>query len=83
MEHRNFQDLMETWNRLQTNEGRQEYIRAALLDGQQSIREANDRRADEVLENEHDPGTALENIPPGASKAKRKEIEDEVKRMKK
>jgi len=83
MEHRNLQDLMENWNRLQTNEGRQQYIRAALIDGEQSMKDANNRRADEILDNESDPNAAMDNIPPGASKAKKAEIEEEVKRMKK
>ena len=83
MEHRSLQDLMENWNRLQTNEGRQQYIRAALIDGEQSMKDANNRRADEILDNESDPNAAMDNIPPGASKAKKAEIEEEVKRMKK
>ena len=49
----------------------------------QSIKDANNRRADEILNNESDPDSAMDNIPPNASKTKRKEIEDEVKRMKK
>ena len=81
--HRNLQDMMESWNRLQTNEGRSAYVRAALIDGEQSIKDANNRRADEVLDNESDPNAAMDNIPPNASKAKRTEIEEEVKRMKK
>tara|TARA_R110002012_G_scaffold14822_1_gene60373 strand:- start:2080 stop:6015 length:3936 start_codon:yes stop_codon:yes gene_type:complete len=83
MEHRDLQDLMESWNRLQTNEGRQDYIRAALIDGEQSIKDANNRRADDILDNESDPNTALNNMPPGISKTKKAEIEEEVKRMKK
>ena len=83
MLHRQLQDVMENWNKLQTNEGKNNYIRAALLDGEQSIKDANNRRADEVLDNESDPNAALENIPPNASKAKKSEIEEEVKRMKK
>ena len=83
MEHRSLQDLMESWNRLQTNEGRQQYIRAALIDGEQSMKDANNRRADEILDNESDPNAAMDNMPPGASKAKKAEIEEEVKRMKK
>jgi len=81
--HRSLQDIMENWNRLQTNEGRSAYVRAALLDGEQSIKDANNRRADEVLDNESDPNAAMDNIPPNASKSKRTEIEEEVKRMKK
>ena len=83
MLHRNLQDTMENWNRLQTNEGRDNYIRAALIEGEQSIKDANNRRADEVLDNESDPNAAMDNIPPNASKAKKAEIEEEVKRMKK
>jgi len=83
MLHRNLQDTMENWNRLQTNEGRDNYIRAALIEGEQSIKDANNRRADEVLDNESDPNAAMDNIPPNASKAKKAEIEEEAKRMKK
>ena len=83
MLHRNLQDTMENWNRLQTNEGRTAYVRAALIDGDQSIKDANNRRADEVLDNESDPNAAMDNIPVHASKAKKAEIEEEVKRMKK
>lgn len=83
MLHRDLQDTMESWNKLQTNEGRDNYIRAALIDGEQSIKDANNRRADEVLDNESDPNAAMDNIPPNASKAKKAEIEEEVKRMKK
>mgnify|MGYP003637155889 CR=1 FL=1 len=83
MLHRGLQDVMESWNTLQTNQGRKEYVRAALLAGEQSMKDANNRRADEILDTETDPNAAMTNIPPNASKAKRKEIEEEVKRMKK
>tara|TARA_R100000900_G_scaffold108076_2_gene83831 strand:- start:12116 stop:16090 length:3975 start_codon:yes stop_codon:yes gene_type:complete len=81
--HRSLQGLMESFNRLQTNEGKNNYIRAALIDGKQSIKDAGNRRADEILNNESDPDNAMDNIPPNASKAKKAEIEEEVKRMKK
>ena len=81
--HRNLQDLMENWNRLQTNRGRTNYIRAALAAGEQSIKNAANRRADEIINTESDPQSALRNIPSAVSKAKRKEVEAEVKKMQK
>jgi len=75
------QEVFEGWNRLQTNAGRNDYIRVALMDEKNKINEESDKMVEDLIQQETDPEKIAKNVPEGASTAAKEKAKKEVQNI--
>ena len=75
------QEVFEDWNRLQTNAGKEEYIRAALLDADSKIKEEADKSTKELIQQETDPEKLATNTSQNASQEEKNNARKEVRNI--
>ena len=75
------QEVFEGWNRLQTNAGRNEYVRVALMDEKSKINEESDKMVEDLIQQETDPEKIAKHVPEGASTAVKERAKKEVQNI--
>lgn len=79
--HANEQDLFENWNRLESIQGREEWLRVALMDQQDQIREDADNSVEDMIQQETDPEKIAKNTNPNASRKQKRKSKKESKNI--
>ena len=79
--HASEQEVFEDWNRLQTNAGKEEYIRAALLDADSKIKEEADKSTKELIQQETDPEKLATNTSQNASQEEKNNARKEARNI--
>ena len=79
--HSNEQDMFENWNRLQTSQGRDEWIRVALMDQEEQATNDADLSVEDMIQQETDPEKLAANTPPNASRSQKRKIKKEAKNI--
>ena len=80
--HAHQQNLFETWDQLQSKQGRENYLRAELEAQPAMIREIADKKVDELIQSTIDPEELAAKTPKSASRAKKKEVKERNKEIK-
>ena len=80
--HAHQQNLFETWDQLQSKQGRENYLRAELESQPAMIREIADKKVDELIQSTIDPEELAAKTPKSASRAKKNEVKFRNKEIK-
>lgn len=75
------QEVFEGWNRLQTNAGRNEYVRVALMDEKSKINEESNKMVEDLIQQETDPEKIAKHVPEGASTEVKERAKKEVQNI--
>ena len=79
--HAHQQELFEDWNRLETTQGRKNWLRAALLDQKEMNRQEADKSVEDLIQQEIDPEKIAKGVSPNASPALKEKAEKEAKNI--
>ena len=79
--HSNEQDMFENWNRLQTAQGRDSWLRVALMDREIMIKEDADAAVEDLIQQEIDPEKLAKNTPINASPSQKRKVKKEAKNI--
>ena len=79
--HSNEQDMFENWNRLQTTQGREDWVRVALMDQEDQATNDADLSVEDMIQQETDPEKLAANTSPNASKSQKRKVKKEAKNI--
>lgn len=79
--HSNEQEMFENWNRLQTSQGREQWLRVALMDQEEQAKDDADAAVEDMIQQETDPEKLATNTPRNARKPAKRKVKKEGKNI--
>ena len=75
------QNMFEDWNRLQSNQGKADWLRVALMDQEEMTKNDADASVDDMVQQETDPEKIAKNTNPNARKPAKRKAKKEAKNI--